>query len=79
MKNAKRRDIITQNIDILYFEMKAAGLMDQLPCLLIQEICDYYNSHKHKVIYLRHGWSHIMKFKNKYNYYNTTTFLDVLL
>lgn len=28
--------------------MEAAGLMDQLPCLVIRGICDYCDSHKHK-------------------------------
>lgn len=48
MKDAKRRDIIAQDMDILCFEMEAAGLMDQLPCLVIRGICDYCDSHKHK-------------------------------
>ncbi|KAB8228901.1 uncharacterized protein BDW43DRAFT_315402 [Aspergillus alliaceus] len=48
MKDAKRRDLIAQDIDILCFEMEAAGLMDQLPCLVIRGICDYCDSHKHK-------------------------------
>ncbi|KAF5861950.1 hypothetical protein ETB97_012273 [Aspergillus alliaceus] len=48
MRDAKRRDLITQDIDILCFEMEAAGLMDQLPCLVIRGICDYCDSHKHK-------------------------------
>ncbi|KAL2815028.1 ankyrin [Aspergillus cavernicola] len=33
---------------VLCFEMEAAGLMDQLPCLVIRGICDYSDSHKHK-------------------------------
>jgi nucleoside phosphorylase len=28
--------------------MEAAGLMDQLPCLVIRGICDYCDSHKNK-------------------------------
>jgi nucleoside phosphorylase len=28
--------------------MEAAGLMDQLPCLVIRGICDYSDSHKHQ-------------------------------
>ncbi|KAE8396152.1 hypothetical protein BDV23DRAFT_193008 [Aspergillus alliaceus] len=48
MKNAKIRDSIAQELDILCFEMEAAGLMDQLPCLVIRGICDYCDSHKHK-------------------------------
>jgi nucleoside phosphorylase len=48
MKNAQIRDSIAQQIGILCFEMEAAGLMDQLPCLVIRGICDYCDSHKHK-------------------------------
>lgn len=46
MKDAKTRDLIAQELDILCFEMEAAGLMDQLPCLVIRGICDYCDSHK---------------------------------
>ena len=28
--------------------MEAAGLMDQLPCLVIRGICDYCDTHKHE-------------------------------
>ena len=42
------RDLIAQEFDILCFEMEAAGLMDQLPCLVIRGICDYCDSHKSK-------------------------------
>ncbi|CRG84038.1 hypothetical protein PISL3812_01380 [Talaromyces islandicus] len=48
MKNAQRRDAIAKELDILCFEMEAAGLMDHLPCLIIRGICDYCDSHKHK-------------------------------
>lgn len=48
MKNAQLRDSIAQQIGALCFEMEAAGLMDQLPCLVIRGICDYCDSHKHK-------------------------------
>ncbi|KAB8069053.1 ankyrin repeat-containing domain protein [Aspergillus leporis] len=48
MKDAKTRDAIAQEMNILCFEMEAAGLMDQLPCLVIRGICDYCDSHKHK-------------------------------
>jgi hypothetical protein len=33
-------------INILCFEIKAAGLMNNLPCLVIHRICDYCNSYK---------------------------------
>ncbi|THC87687.1 hypothetical protein EYZ11_012869 [Aspergillus tanneri] len=48
IKHAKTRDFIAQEMGILCFEMEAAGLMDQLPCLVIRGICDYCDSHKHK-------------------------------
>lgn len=48
MKDPKRRDAIAEDMDILCFEMEAAGLMDQLPCLVIRGICDYCDSHKNK-------------------------------
>src|SRR4029077_6880907 len=35
-------------LDILCFEMEAAGLMDSFPCLVIRGICDYSDSHKNK-------------------------------
>ncbi|KAE8390298.1 nucleoside phosphorylase domain-containing protein [Aspergillus alliaceus] len=48
MKDAKTRDSIAQGLDILCFEMEAAGLMDELPSLAIRGICDYCDSHKNK-------------------------------
>ncbi|GIJ83065.1 hypothetical protein Asppvi_001582 [Aspergillus pseudoviridinutans] len=48
MKDAKTRDSMAEELDILCFEMEAAGLMDQLPCLVIRGICDYCDSHKNK-------------------------------
>ncbi|KAL4915513.1 hypothetical protein BDW62DRAFT_203572 [Aspergillus aurantiobrunneus] len=48
IKDATRRDFLAQEMDILCFEMEGAGLMDQLPCLVIRGICDYCDSHKNK-------------------------------
>ncbi|PYH52144.1 uncharacterized protein BO96DRAFT_469401 [Aspergillus niger CBS 101883] len=48
MKDAKSRDSIARDLDILCFEMEAAGLMDELPSLAIRGICDYCDSHKNK-------------------------------
>ncbi|KAL4789245.1 hypothetical protein BDV19DRAFT_395223 [Aspergillus venezuelensis] len=48
MKDASARDQIAQELDILCFEMEAAGLVDELPSLVIRGICDYCDSHKHK-------------------------------
>jgi nucleoside phosphorylase len=46
MKDAKTRDSLAKELDILCFEMEAAGVMDQLPCLVIRGVCDYCDSHK---------------------------------
>ncbi|KAF5682797.1 ankyrin protein 3 [Fusarium denticulatum] len=48
MKDAVTRDKLAQELDIICFEMEAAGLMDVLPCLPIRGICDYSDSHKAK-------------------------------
>ncbi|KAJ5107100.1 Tetratricopeptide-like helical [Penicillium angulare] len=48
MKSAKARDALAREMNILCFEMEAAGLMDQLPCLVVRGVCDYCDSHKHK-------------------------------
>ena len=48
MKDGRTRDHLAQEHGILCFEMEAAGLMNQLPCLVIRGICDYSDSHKNK-------------------------------
>jgi nucleoside phosphorylase len=48
MKNAKNRDSIAQELNLLCFEMEAAGFMDLLQPLVIRGICDYCDSHKNK-------------------------------
>ena len=48
MRSGSTRDLIARELDILCFEMEAAGLMDILPCLPIRGICDYSDSHKNK-------------------------------
>jgi nucleoside phosphorylase len=42
------RDKLSQELGILCFEMEAAGLMDNFPCLVIRGISDYADSHKNK-------------------------------
>ncbi|KAK1622933.1 hypothetical protein BDP81DRAFT_454944 [Colletotrichum phormii] len=49
MKHGKTRDRVAQH-GVLCFEMEAAGLMDNFPCLIIRGICDYSDSYKLK------GW-----------------------
>ncbi|RYO96852.1 hypothetical protein DL765_011425 [Monosporascus sp. GIB2] len=46
MKDASLRDKLAAEQDVLCFEMKAAGLMNHFPCLVISGICDYSDSHK---------------------------------
>lgn len=48
MKHGKTRDQLAQELNVLCFEMEAAGLMDGFPCLVIRGICDYSDSHKNK-------------------------------
>ncbi|KAN0072119.1 Nucleoside phosphorylase domain containing protein [Elaphomyces granulatus] len=48
MKHGKTRDRRGERHGMLCFEMEAAGLMNQLPCLVIRGICDYCDSHKNK-------------------------------
>lgn len=48
MKSAETRRRIASELNILCFEMEAAGLMDGLSCLVIRGICDYSDSHKDK-------------------------------
>lgn len=48
MKDALVRDRIAAEIDVLCFEMEAAGLMNHFPCLVIRGICDYSDTHKNK-------------------------------
>ncbi|KXH50032.1 hypothetical protein CSIM01_07290 [Colletotrichum simmondsii] len=48
MKHAKTRDRLAKELGLICFEMEAAGLMDNFPCLVIRGICDYSDSHKAK-------------------------------
>lgn len=46
MKDVIARDRLIKEYNILYFEMKAIGLINNFPCVVIRDICDYSNSHK---------------------------------
>ncbi len=47
MKDGASRDRHSRELDnVLCFEMEAAGLMDNFPCLVIRGISDYADSHK---------------------------------
>jgi nucleoside phosphorylase len=48
MKDALLRDKLSKEKDVLCFEMEAAGLMNQFPCLIIRGICNYSDSHKNE-------------------------------
>ena len=47
MKHAATRDRLANELGIICFEMEAAGLMDNFPCLVIRGISDYSDSHNH--------------------------------
>lgn len=49
MKDGVTRDQLCEELDVLCFEMEAAGLMPDFPCLVIRGICDYSDSHKNKI------------------------------
>lgn len=46
IKDAKVRDELGRNENVICFEMEAAGLMDSLRCLVIRGISDYSDTHK---------------------------------
>lgn len=49
MKDGVTRDRLCAELGgVLCFEMEAAGLMNNFPCLVIRGICDYSDSHKNK-------------------------------
>ncbi|BCS20483.1 uncharacterized protein APUU_20915A [Aspergillus puulaauensis] len=49
IKYGTTRDRTSSKLDgVLCFEMEAAGVVNLVPCLVIQGICDYADSHKNK-------------------------------
>ncbi|THC90377.1 hypothetical protein EYZ11_010158 [Aspergillus tanneri] len=48
IKDADTREKLKEELEIICVEMEAAGLMDELPCLVIRGVCDYADSHKNK-------------------------------
>ena len=48
MRHGQSRDHVAAESGALCFEMEAAGLMNNFPCLVIRGICDYADSHKNK-------------------------------
>ena len=49
MKDGLTRDRIAKEEGVICFEMEAAGLMNDFPCLVIRGICDYADSHKNDI------------------------------
>ncbi|KAF9869764.1 hypothetical protein CkaCkLH20_12807 [Colletotrichum karsti] len=48
IKDGRTRDRLRREHRVLCFEMEAAGLMQEFPCLVIRGVCDYADSHKNK-------------------------------
>ncbi|KAB8228766.1 uncharacterized protein BDW43DRAFT_315536 [Aspergillus alliaceus] len=48
MKDSQTRDRLAHKTGAICFEMGTAGLMNQLPCLVIRGICDYADSYKNR-------------------------------
>jgi hypothetical protein len=48
MRHGVMREKLRRERGIFCFEMEAAGLMDNFPCLVIRGICDYSDTHKNK-------------------------------
>lgn len=46
IKDGFTRDKLSRELGSICFEMEAAGLMHNFPCLVIRGICDYSDSHK---------------------------------
>lgn len=46
VKNAAFRDLVARKYGVMCFEMEAAGVMNQVDCLVIRGICDYCDQHK---------------------------------
>lgn len=49
MRSAQRRDELRDAWNVSCFEMEAAGLMDDFPCVVIGGVCDYFDDHKNKI------------------------------
>jgi len=46
MRDTRTRDRLRDELEVLCFEMEAAGFLDHFPCLVIRGICDYADSRK---------------------------------
>ncbi|KAJ5335181.1 Pfs NB-ARC and TPR domain protein [Penicillium brevicompactum] len=48
MKSGEYRDRLVGFENVLGFKMESVGVWDNIPCILIQGVCDYSDSHKSK-------------------------------
>ncbi|KAK6525239.1 hypothetical protein TWF694_005385 [Orbilia ellipsospora] len=48
VRSAQLRNELRDALGVACFEMEAAGLMDDFPCIVIRGICDYSDDHKNK-------------------------------
>jgi len=48
--SAVERKRVQREHDAVCFEMEAAGMMNEYPCVIVRGICDYADAHKNK------GW-----------------------
>ncbi|RAH51146.1 5'-methylthioadenosine/S-adenosylhomocysteine nucleosidase family protein [Aspergillus brunneoviolaceus CBS 621.78] len=47
VKSPEHRDLLRRGYDdAICYEMEAAGIVDEIPCLVIRGICDYADTHK---------------------------------
>ncbi|VUC29466.1 unnamed protein product [Clonostachys rosea] len=47
IKNTQDRNMLSRGYqDAICYEMEAAGIVDEIPCLVIRGICDYADTHK---------------------------------
>ena len=49
VKDSVVRDQLGEEFEAKYVEIKAAGLMDNFPCLVIRGVCNYADAHKNDV------------------------------
>jgi nucleoside phosphorylase len=49
MKSGEHRDQLVETEKVIGFEMEGAGILGNLPCIIVKGVCDYADSHKNKV------------------------------
>jgi nucleoside phosphorylase len=49
MKSGKHRDQLAETEQVIGFEMEAAGIWNNLPCIIIKGVCDYADSYKNEI------------------------------